>query len=164
MYYCYLTTPIGDLLLAGDDSALSLVGFPEGAMRYDPEPDWIYNEKPFADARQQPRRDSSHFGIVVANRFPQHRHGRRVSATRQSSCRHQPQFGVLLLSHRCADCDSEPGTSSSATSSSSPPRRSVRRSTCKASFIPTAGGFVNPQTCQLGRRSNPSSFLRIPFV
>ncbi|MGI9272756.1 MAG: methylated-DNA--[protein]-cysteine S-methyltransferase [Woeseiaceae bacterium] len=53
MYYCYLTTPIGDLLLAGDDDALSLVGFPEGAMRYDPEPDWIYNEKPFADARAQ---------------------------------------------------------------------------------------------------------------
>lgn len=53
MYYCYLTTPIGDLLLAGDDDALNLVGFPEGAMRYDPEPDWIYNEKPFADAREQ---------------------------------------------------------------------------------------------------------------
>lgn len=53
MYYCYLTTPIGDLLLAGEDDALNLVGFPEGAMRYDPEPDWIYNEKPFADARQQ---------------------------------------------------------------------------------------------------------------
>jgi methylated-DNA-[protein]-cysteine S-methyltransferase len=53
MYYCYLTTPIGDLLLGGDDDALSLVGFPEGSMRYDPEPDWIYNEKPFAEARQQ---------------------------------------------------------------------------------------------------------------
>ena len=29
MYYCYLETPIGDLLLAGDEDALSLVGFPE---------------------------------------------------------------------------------------------------------------------------------------
>jgi len=53
MYYCYLDTPIGELLLAGDDDALCLVGFPEGSMRKDPEPDWIYNEKPFAVARQQ---------------------------------------------------------------------------------------------------------------
>ena len=53
MYYCYLKTPIGDLLLAGEDEALSLVAFPEGSMRRDPEPDWIYNEKQFADARQQ---------------------------------------------------------------------------------------------------------------
>ena len=53
MYYCYLETPIGELLLAGDDDALCLVSFPEGSMRRDPEPDWIYNEKPFAAARQQ---------------------------------------------------------------------------------------------------------------
>ncbi len=53
MYYCYLTTPIGDLLLAGDDETLSLVAFPEGSMRRDPEPDWIYKEKPFTNVRQQ---------------------------------------------------------------------------------------------------------------
>lgn len=53
MYYCYLDTPIGELLLAGDADALSLVGFPEGAMRREPEPDWIYNEKPFAEAIRQ---------------------------------------------------------------------------------------------------------------
>jgi methylated-DNA-[protein]-cysteine S-methyltransferase len=53
MYYCYLDTPIGELLLAGDDDALCLVGFPEGSMRKDPEPDWIYKEKPFEAARQQ---------------------------------------------------------------------------------------------------------------
>ena len=53
MYYCYLDTPIGDLLLAGDENALALVSFPEGSMRRDPEPDWIYNEKPFAAAREQ---------------------------------------------------------------------------------------------------------------
>ena len=53
MYYCYLDTPIGELLLAGDIDALSLVGFPEGAMRREPEPDWIYNEKPFAEAIRQ---------------------------------------------------------------------------------------------------------------
>jgi len=53
MYYCYLDTPIGELLLAGDDDALCLVSFPEGSMRRDPDPDWIYNEKPFTLARQQ---------------------------------------------------------------------------------------------------------------
>ncbi len=53
MYYCYLETPIGDLLLAGDEEALYLVGFPEGSMRREPEADWIFSEKPFADAREQ---------------------------------------------------------------------------------------------------------------
>ena len=53
MYYCYLETPIGDLLLAGDGDALYLIGFPEGAMRREPEDDWIFSEKPFADAREQ---------------------------------------------------------------------------------------------------------------
>lgn len=53
MYYCYLNTPIGELLLAGENEALSMIGFPKGSMRRDPEPDWIYNEKPLAKARQQ---------------------------------------------------------------------------------------------------------------
>ena len=53
MYYCYLDTPIGELLLAGEDGALAMIGFPKGSMRRDPEPDWIYNEKPLATARQQ---------------------------------------------------------------------------------------------------------------
>ncbi|MEQ9561928.1 MAG: methylated-DNA--[protein]-cysteine S-methyltransferase, partial [Woeseiaceae bacterium] len=38
---------------AGDDEALTLVSFPEGSMRREPDPDWIYSEKPFADARRQ---------------------------------------------------------------------------------------------------------------
>ena len=53
MYYCYLNSPIGDLLLAGDDEALTLVGFPKGKMRHDPDPDWIFNEKPFVAVREQ---------------------------------------------------------------------------------------------------------------
>jgi methylated-DNA-[protein]-cysteine S-methyltransferase len=53
MYYCYLVSPVGDLLLAGDEDALCLVGFSKGSMRYDPDPDWIFNEKPFAEARRQ---------------------------------------------------------------------------------------------------------------
>ena len=53
MYYCYHETPIGELLLAGDENTLAMIGFPEGSMRRDPEGDWIYNEKPFGEARRQ---------------------------------------------------------------------------------------------------------------
>ena len=55
MYYCYLETPIGELLLAGDADGLSMIGFPKGSMRREPEPDWIFNEKPLSKARQQLR-------------------------------------------------------------------------------------------------------------
>jgi len=53
MYYCYLETPIGELLLAGETDTLSMIGFPEGTMRRDPEPDWIYNEQALAVASEQ---------------------------------------------------------------------------------------------------------------
>jgi len=53
MYYCYHDTPIGRLLLAGDDEALRSIGFPEGSQRRDPDPDWIFNEQPFTDVRLQ---------------------------------------------------------------------------------------------------------------
>lgn len=53
MYYCYFDTPIGELLLAGEEDALTLIGFPKGSMRRDPESDWIFNEQPFAEVRRQ---------------------------------------------------------------------------------------------------------------
>ena len=53
MYYCYLDTPIGELLLAGDDDGLAFVGFPHGSGRLEPESDWIFKEKPFAEASRQ---------------------------------------------------------------------------------------------------------------
>ena len=53
MYYCYFDTPIGELLLAGEADALSMIGFPKGAMRRDPEPSWIYSEEPFEKVRGQ---------------------------------------------------------------------------------------------------------------
>ena len=53
MFYCYLETPIGQLLLAGEESALKLIAFPDGAMRRSPEPGWIRSEKPFTEARRQ---------------------------------------------------------------------------------------------------------------
>lgn len=53
MYYCYFDTPIGELLLAGEDNALTMIGFPKGSMRRDPESDWIFNEQPFEEVRRQ---------------------------------------------------------------------------------------------------------------
>lgn len=53
MYYCYHDTPIGKLLLAGDEKRLHVVGFSAGKMRREPEHDWIYKETPFAEARRQ---------------------------------------------------------------------------------------------------------------
>jgi methylated-DNA-[protein]-cysteine S-methyltransferase len=53
MYYCYQATPVGELLLAGDGTALEVIGFPQGAMRREPDKDWIFNEKMFAAARRQ---------------------------------------------------------------------------------------------------------------
>ncbi len=53
MYYCYVPSPIGDLLVAGDADGLEFLGFPTGKMRRDPEPDWIFNEGPFSETRRQ---------------------------------------------------------------------------------------------------------------
>ena len=53
MYYCYVDTPVGELLLAGEDDALQVIGFPRGSMRREPESDWIFNEKRLAEARRQ---------------------------------------------------------------------------------------------------------------
>jgi methylated-DNA-[protein]-cysteine S-methyltransferase len=53
MYYRYLETPIGELLLAGEDEALCLIGFPEGPMQRTPEVGWTYNLGPFQAAADQ---------------------------------------------------------------------------------------------------------------
>jgi len=55
MYYCYVDSPIGELLLAGDDAGLAVIGFPKGSMRRNPEPEWIFNERKLATARRQLR-------------------------------------------------------------------------------------------------------------
>jgi len=52
-YYCHVGSPLGDLLLAGDDDGLRCLSFPEGKMRRDPEPEWIFNEQPFVAAKKQ---------------------------------------------------------------------------------------------------------------
>lgn len=94
MYYCYHDTPIGELLLAGDEEALCLVGFPQGRMRRRPEPDWIYKDKPFADAKRQlteyfagerrdfdlpVRLDGTEFQLLVLNELRQIPYGETTS-------------------------------------------------------------------------------------
>lgn len=53
MLYCYMASPIGDLLLAGDADSLFIIGFPEGKGRVEPESDWIESKARFGEERQQ---------------------------------------------------------------------------------------------------------------
>lgn len=40
MHYCYLDSPIGPLLIAGDNDALRAIAFPDKGRRRKPEPGW----------------------------------------------------------------------------------------------------------------------------
>lgn len=53
MLYTYVDTPVGDLLVAGDDAALRVMSFPTGRTRRQPAPDWVEDARPFQAARQQ---------------------------------------------------------------------------------------------------------------
>jgi methylated-DNA-[protein]-cysteine S-methyltransferase len=52
-YYCYYKAPIGQLLLAGDGDALTLLGFPRGKMQRVHETNWTLDPKPFRDVSEQ---------------------------------------------------------------------------------------------------------------
>lgn len=53
MRYRYIASPIGSLLLAGDETGLKMIGFPEGKGRVTPQADWIEDERAFAEAERQ---------------------------------------------------------------------------------------------------------------
>lgn len=53
MYYSYLSSPIGDLLLAGNGDALHLVGFPTGKSRTRHRDEWYHDDSVFAEERRQ---------------------------------------------------------------------------------------------------------------
>jgi len=53
MNYTYLDTPIGELLLAGDQDGLRELGFPDGPKRRRAEPDWELRDTIFAEAKSQ---------------------------------------------------------------------------------------------------------------
>lgn len=45
MNYCYLETPVGTLLIAGDESAIYHIEFPKRGKASRPQPDWIEAER-----------------------------------------------------------------------------------------------------------------------
>jgi methylated-DNA-[protein]-cysteine S-methyltransferase len=53
MFYCHVSTPVGELLLAGDGTSLRLVAFPRGPHPQKPEAGWERSEAPFRDALRQ---------------------------------------------------------------------------------------------------------------
>ncbi|MBL4680354.1 MAG: methylated-DNA--[protein]-cysteine S-methyltransferase [Pseudomonadales bacterium] len=53
MIYRSIKSPIGDLLLAGDDSGLRIIGFPGGKGYVEPEANWIFVEDCFVEVEIQ---------------------------------------------------------------------------------------------------------------
>ena len=52
MYYCYFESPLGKLLLKGNE-LLEGLHFPTGKTRIEPEKDWIYKKELFLEAIDQ---------------------------------------------------------------------------------------------------------------
>lgn len=53
MFYCHMESPIGALLLAGEEGALRLISFPEGSRARPPESGWKRDRGPFAASLAQ---------------------------------------------------------------------------------------------------------------
>jgi len=53
MFYTFVSSPIGQLLLAGSDAALKVVGFPVGSKARSASPDWERRDEPFKEAARQ---------------------------------------------------------------------------------------------------------------
>jgi methylated-DNA-[protein]-cysteine S-methyltransferase len=53
MYYSYCDSPVGSILLAGDEDGLKLIGFQTEKMAESPDRDWIEDHSVFEQARQQ---------------------------------------------------------------------------------------------------------------
>lgn len=54
MHYSYCDTPIGKLLLAGDEEGLKLIGFPQGSQKVDkPADGWIEDSTGFKQVKRQ---------------------------------------------------------------------------------------------------------------
>ena len=53
MYYTFVSSPIGQLLLAGSETSLKVVGFSSGSKSRSAERDWERNDEPFTDVARQ---------------------------------------------------------------------------------------------------------------
>ncbi len=53
MKYTYYSSPIGELLLAGSDPGLEMIGFPEGKGHIEPRAEWQRDDSAFARVKKQ---------------------------------------------------------------------------------------------------------------
>ncbi|MDT8429230.1 MAG: methylated-DNA--[protein]-cysteine S-methyltransferase [Pseudomonadales bacterium] len=53
VYYTYMESPIGNLLLAGDGQALNVLGFPTGKAVRKHQPDWLRRNEMFRREKDQ---------------------------------------------------------------------------------------------------------------
>jgi len=53
IYYSYLESPVGSLLLAGDGKSLHLIGFPDGKAAKKPQTDWLRRNDVFQQEKEQ---------------------------------------------------------------------------------------------------------------
>jgi methylated-DNA-[protein]-cysteine S-methyltransferase len=53
MYYSYLTSPLGTLLIAGESAGIRLIHFQHGPHQGRPAPDWHEDQRPFSAALTQ---------------------------------------------------------------------------------------------------------------
>ncbi|HET7370075.1 MAG TPA: methylated-DNA--[protein]-cysteine S-methyltransferase [Gammaproteobacteria bacterium] len=53
MYFCYMNSPVGRLLLAGDEEVLKLISFKTGRHVRQPDADWRQDEAPLRETMRQ---------------------------------------------------------------------------------------------------------------
>lgn len=51
--YCYFESPVGELLLAGDEASLHYLSFPGGHKAFGPHPRWERSDAPFENVKEQ---------------------------------------------------------------------------------------------------------------
>ncbi|MBT8146882.1 MAG: methylated-DNA--[protein]-cysteine S-methyltransferase [Gammaproteobacteria bacterium] len=56
VYYDYLDSPIGSLMLAGDGENLVELGFPDGKAARRHQPGWVLDSEPFTECKRQLQR------------------------------------------------------------------------------------------------------------
>lgn len=53
IYYSYIDSPMGSVLVARDDVGITRISFQEGTTAVRPDPAWHLDEEPLAEAREQ---------------------------------------------------------------------------------------------------------------
>jgi len=51
--FCYMPSPVGDLLIAGDGAHLHYISFPTGHKKMEPDASWTENAEPFGEVTRQ---------------------------------------------------------------------------------------------------------------